>query len=139
ILAGDGKHAYLLIGLAIILLALAAPYLDNWLSRVSSVKTSVVELQLTSSAGHAIAVAEAGEALTNLQSLERLANYDKRIRDDIDYINVIEIPDLEWQMSRYRGHAKELEKQIADLRDTAGEASKLVVVFEGLISPIAGC
>jgi hypothetical protein len=53
-----GTSVLLAIGIGIVLLGLAAPHLDNWLSRVTTLKSSVIELQLGGVATHKISVAE---------------------------------------------------------------------------------
>src|SRR2546430_8437607 len=45
-IASEARHAYMSVGLAILVLALIAPHLDHWLSQLGGLKTSFVEVQL---------------------------------------------------------------------------------------------
>src|SRR5262245_33549462 len=81
--AGRGirPNTYMMVGLALIVLAGIAPHLDHWLSRVSGFKSSIIEIQLTSiSTVHKGSMADARESFHDEKVLEVLGGYDARIK-----------------------------------------------------------
>jgi len=108
-------HLVLSTGLVITLLALAAPHLDRWFSRLTALKSPLIELQVTSVATHKVSVGEGLEAYNDALSLGLLAGYSNRIGQDIEY----------------------LEKYGRNV--STSSAKKLLPAFATIISPIARC
>lgn len=125
----------------VLLLGLTAPHLDRWFRQLSGLKAPVIEIQLatTASARHQVAVTEISQAIANQQALKGLGKYDLRIRQDIEFMRLFEIPDLQDQMVKGPGHIREIQEKIDVRRKRLADAQELLVVFEGLLSPIAQC
>ena len=111
--------ALISVGFGFLILGLAAPYIDNWLSHLTSLKSPLIELQLGSATSHKVSVGESFSALSSTTSLTVLKNYAERIEQDIDFVE------------RFEKSETEPEKM-----QTARE---LLPAFKYLISPIAGC
>jgi hypothetical protein len=107
-------------GLAIVLVALAAPHLDRWLSRVSAVKSPLIELQVTTATAHKVAVSEGLESYYDAQSLRALSRYAERLEQDIAYFD------------GYGGSGATPSAAISSAR-------KLLPAFTTIVSPVAAC
>jgi hypothetical protein len=139
---GGHKAPITLLGTAfgiVLLLALAAPHLDNWLRRAASIKSAFVELQLTSATTHTVAVAESGEAQSVAFSLDALTNMASKIRQDIEYMEVFETFELTAQLAEEMHGGAPIQAQLSNSKVKIDAAKSLVRVFEGLISPVAKC
>jgi hypothetical protein len=131
--ARTGTAVLLTIGLAITFLALAAPHVDHWLSHLTTVKLPIGELQVASVTAHRATTADNIGLLTDVRSMEALSLYPAKIRQDIDYLENFEIHELETALPGYDKDARmELERK-------RQKAKELLGVFDGLISPVAGC
>ena len=63
LLVGRGRSGYMSIGLVLVILAIVAPHLDRWLSRLTGFKTAIVEVQLTNiSTAHKALVPDSRES-----------------------------------------------------------------------------
>ena len=109
-----GTSVLLSLGIGVAILALAAPHLDNWLRRVTTLKSSLIELQLGGIATHKISVAEGIAALTDAHSLAVLRNYNISMQLDIEFFERFDPQKVK-------------------------NGKELLHVFNGLISPIAIC
>jgi hypothetical protein len=132
-------YPLLSIGLGVLLLALAAPHLDRWLSHLTTVKAALVELQLASVTTHKVTVAESTESFNEIRSIENLSGYSRRIRQDIQYLEKFTIPDQAQTVTYDPVAAYFIRNSIEESKDIATQASELLNVFDGVISPIAGC
>jgi hypothetical protein len=123
--------------LGITLVAIVAPNLDNWLSRVVGFKSSVVEIQLASNANHKVVVTEKIEAYANVTVFAWLSTYNDRIGQDIEYVRDVELNGSKGGQKKGppvppTAEAKKLEAFVAS-------AGALKPVFDDLISPLVGC
>jgi hypothetical protein len=84
--SGLGTHFVLSVALGITLLALAAPHIDRWLGNLTTLKSPLIEFQLTAATTHKISVAENAERLFNNQSLELLKEYQYEIQQDTEFL-----------------------------------------------------
>ena len=112
-----GTSALLTVGFGAVLLALASPHLDRWLSRLTSFKSPIIELQLGSVASHKVSVTEGAAALNNVASLKNLSTYARAINQDIEF-------------------AQDYDRSN---QAQSGTSRELLPAFTYLISPIAGC
>ena len=85
---------------ALVLLAIAAPHLDQWLSHLAGLKTSFVEIQLTniSTATKAIRPDSRELAVDDLP-LDLLVDYASSIKSDLEFITVFELPYLKERLA----------------------------------------
>jgi len=138
-IAGMGTTALLWLAAVIVFVAVAAPHLDGWLRRATSLKLPFGELQVASVNSHASIAADNIELLADSWSMSHLGDYHERIRQDAEYINQFEIPELEKRKKESPGSSPDIQRQIDDAKMIAGSASELYPVFNLLISPIARC
>jgi len=131
------KSEMLWVAVGITIIAVIAPSVDNWLSRVTSFKSSLIEVQLSSSTGHKVAVAEKVEAYADSTVLWWLATYNEKIGQDMDYSRLVELAELDAQSARSNAAARAAEKARIDKFLKA--AGSLKAVFDDLISPLAAC
>lgn len=108
------------LGLGIVILALVAPFVDDWLHRLTAVKSPWIELQLTGFNNHRIAVANGLGSFFNKNSLEYLQKYASRIQTDIEYFD------------QY-GHDDRNQAEIID------SARKLLPTFSRIVTPVTAC
>ncbi len=140
LLVGRGRSTYMSIGLALVILAIAAPHLDLWLSRLAGFKTAIVEVQLTNiSAAHKAVVPDSRESFLDDAALLILKNYENNISEDIAYIELFMLPDLEWQQTRTSFDTVQLNDQIKKYQDRLHRLKSLQQAFKNTISPLAGC
>ena len=140
LLVGRGRSTYMSIGLALVILAIAAPHLDLWLSRLAGFKTAIVEVQLTNiSAAHKAVVPDSRESFLDDAALLILKNYENNISEDIAYIESFMLPDLEWQQTRTSFDTVQLNDQIKKYQDRLHRLKSLQQAFKNTISPLAGC
>ena len=118
---------------ALVLLAVFAPALDSWLPRITSLKTAVIEFQVRGEATHQIAVADNLETSSSVFVLRRLSEYASRIHDDIDYLELVEVPTLK------SNQTAQLDGRLSNTYSRLSDAKKVVNVFDNLISPGAKC
>ena len=137
--AGVSMTGLLWVAALILFFAIAAPHLDGWLRRMTSLKLPFGELQVASLSVHHSMRAESIDLMSDATSMATLSDYNERIRQDIEYITEFEIADLTQQKARDSARAPELARKIAEKTKIAEEARELYPVFDRLISPIAAC
>jgi hypothetical protein len=108
------------LGLGILILALVAPYIDDWLHRLTAVKSPWIELQLAGFNTHRIAVADGLGSFFNENSLEYLQKYASKIQTDIEYFD------------KYGQDDKNQAKIVKTARE-------LLPTFNGIVSPVTAC
>jgi hypothetical protein len=120
----------------ILLLAIAAPHVDGWLSRLSGLKTSIIEIQLTSlsSASKSVQPVQREQFIRDF-NLRSLSRYDEAIENDIKFIEVFEIPDLQERMKE----DSSLQKRLDDLTVQSRQLVRLKDAFETYVSRAAKC
>jgi hypothetical protein len=130
------------LALAVTILAIISPNLDSWLYRISSFKSKVfelnlagVELQLTGNMIHKVKIAESTEATAGVFTLSQLADYDKRIGQDIEYVEQIEMAELVARGTKDFATFSEIKTKKKYLTS----AKELRYVFHELISRLAEC
>jgi hypothetical protein len=138
-IAGMGTTALLWLAAVIVFVAVAAPHLDGWLRRMTSLKLPFGELQVASVNSHASIAADSIDVLADYWSMTHLGGYHERIRQDAEYINQFEIPELEKRKTESPGSSSDIQKQIDKAKLIARGATELYPVFNLLISPIARC
>ena len=122
--------AALSVAAAVALLALCSPYVDDWLRRVTGLKTAVVEFQLHSQTTHEQLVADNLQnssrdfALSVLRSDGDRGGYPRRIQEDVDYLQL-----LETQTEDERSNANAI----------IGHITAIKPLFVSLLSPMADC
>jgi hypothetical protein len=121
---------------AILVLAIIAPHVDDWLSRLAGLKTSVIEIQLTSlsSASKAVQPAQRDQFIRDF-NLRSLSRYDEAIENDIKFIEVFEKPDLEQR----KKDNPALQEQFERLNVQSEHLARLKGVFEKIVSRAARC
>jgi hypothetical protein len=75
---------------AIVVLALASPHVDRWLSHLTVVKSPYVELQLAGASTHKLSVTEGLEKLQESDGLQYLIDYDDKIHLDIELLKLLQ-------------------------------------------------
>jgi hypothetical protein len=128
----DSWKAYLpypltLIGLGIVMLALLAPHLDDWLRRATAVKSPYIELQLVGTTSHKVSVSESLEAFYDVDALNYLTQYEGKIRRDVDYQEL-----LKTQGKGNDAQARERETYLALTKE-------LLPAFYIVVTPVAKC
>jgi hypothetical protein len=123
-----------LIGAAAALFGFAciSPHVDIWMRKLSSFKSSVIEFQLasTATANKAIAVAQNIESHASDLVFKTLKTYDEAIQNDIDFIELVELPKLTKKANAERR---------ASLERAVSAAKAVKPVFEGLIKELSDC
>ncbi len=138
-IAGASLTGTLWIAVVVVLFAIAAPHLDGWLRRVTSLKTPFGELQIASISSQRLIAADSLDVFADELTMEILSHYDEPIRMDAEYLRKVEIPDLERRSSQGLGSSPALERELERQKKVASDADELLAVFKGLISPIADC
>jgi len=136
---GMSLNGLLGIGLVVVFFAIAAPHLDGWLRRMTSLKLPFGELQVASVSTHAVIKSDSIDLLADATSLAVLSNYDERIQQDLEYLREFELPDLVETKSRNLANKNATQKTIDEKQETLKAGNELLPVFSGLISPIAKC
>jgi hypothetical protein len=108
------------IGIGVLFVALAAPHIDEWLRRVTGLKSPLIELQLAGSSTHRIAVTEGTAVLFNLQSLKYLISYDQMIAADEEYF-------------------RQFPEGLSDPKTITEQLETLRVAFHDVVRPVAEC
>jgi hypothetical protein len=140
LLVGPGRSTYMSIGLALVILAIVAPHLDRWLSRLAGVKTAIVEVQLTNiSTAHRAVVPDSRESFLADSALQILKDYEKNISEDIAYIQLFMLPDLEWQKERGSSDTAQVIERIRKYQDRLQRLKSLQQAFKNTLSPLAEC
>jgi hypothetical protein len=140
LLIGRGRGAFMSIGVALVILAIVAPHLDRWLSRLTGFKTAIVEVQLTNiSTAHKALVSPSRESFLSDSALQILVDYEKNISEDIAYIELFTLPDLEWQKARGSSDAVQVNGQIRKYQDRLQRLKSLQQAFKNTLSPLAEC
>ncbi len=142
-----GVSSLLLAGSVITILALTAPYLDNWLRHLSSIKLPYAELQITTNSAAKGVKADSLIYLADTFSLAGLRTYSDKIRKDIQYIELLEIPELSTEIEviktvsnhKHAHDAAVLQREIEKKQQFINDAKKVLPVFDVLISPMAKC
>src|SRR5215813_12605537 len=98
---GIPKTAYLWIAIVVALLALVAPHIDRWMSRATSVKASVVEIQLSRISAEVKNVkADKRENFINNSALNYIVDYPELINKDLAFIKHFLIPNNKEQIAK---------------------------------------
>lgn len=141
LLIGHGRSTYLSLGLALVFLAAAAPFLDDWLSRLSGFKTSIIEIQLTSisTAHKSVVVPDSRESFSDEQTLAILQGYEENIAEDIAYIKLFVLRDLKWQKKEAPSGSAEVDEQIRQYRQRLQKLEDVQQAFTNTLSPLAHC
>jgi hypothetical protein len=127
--------------LTITILALSAPHIDRWLSRLTSLKTSVVEIQLASISTTTRTV-QAGQrqAFYEDRALASAAGLADIVKGDISFIDLFESAELRHRMANENANsAAELKSQIEKLTRQREQLDRLHGVFDFVVSPLAKC
>lgn len=140
-LLGRRRGLYLATGLTLILLAIVAPHLDTWLSRLNGFKTSIVEVQLTNiSTAHKSILPDSRESFLDDSALQILKNYETNIAEDIAFIELFVIPDLESQKEDAPANDKaQLSEKVAEYKVRLGLLTNIRKAFDETLAPLAGC
>jgi hypothetical protein len=140
LLIGRGRGTYMSIGVALVILAIVAPHLDRWLSRLTGFKTAIVEVQLTNiSTAHKALVSPSRESFLSDSALQILKDYETNISEDIAYIEWFTLPDLEWQKTRGSPDPVQVNGQIRKYQDRLQRLKSLQQAFTNTLSPLAEC
>lgn len=118
--AGLANHLVLSVGLGIAFLAITAPHLDRWLTRLTSIKSPVVELQISSSTSHRISITDSHDVYDDVDSLNYLSSYADRLPQDLQY-------------------AQKYSAGEPGAGSVARYASALLPAMKRVISPVAKC
>lgn len=142
--AVGGTSLTLLMWIAVVVLsfAISAPHLDSWLRHTTSLKLPFGELQIASTSTHAVLQADRLDLLADVRSLELLSRYNVRIRDDVDYLKLVEIEDLRDSQKEFPNYSLEYQdyqSKIEKTQELVDAINALLPVFDGLISSIASC
>src|SRR5262249_11777647 len=137
---GIPKTAYLWIAIVVALLALVAPHIDRWMSRATSVKASVVEIQLSRISAEVKNVkADKRESFANDEALGLLAEFPNVIEKDLAFISHFAIPNTEREPARNSTERSELEKQLGTLKTQERQLTQLHQFFKDIVAPLANC
>jgi hypothetical protein len=140
LLVDRGRSTYMSIGLALVILAIAAPHLDRWLARLAGFKTAIVEVQLTNiSTAHKAVVPDSRESFLADSALEILKDYESHIIEDVAYIQLFMLPDLTWQKKQGSSDPAQVEEQIKEYRDRLRRLKNLQQAFTDTLTPLAEC
>jgi len=83
LIAGEARNAYLSIGLVILLLAVVAPHVDDWLSHAGGLKAGILEIQLSNVASrHHEILPDVRSEFVDKNVLNILKKYGDRIEED---------------------------------------------------------
>jgi hypothetical protein len=139
--AGDQKPSSavaLSLAASIVVLAIVAPHVDGWLSRVSGFKTSLIEVQLTSlsSASKAVKPAQR-EGYVLGYALDLLTGLDGSIGLDIQFIRDFQLRDLGERRNTL--NSAELANEEKRLNAQLKQLGTLEVFFQNFVSPAARC
>lgn len=111
--------------LGIVILAMIAPHVDDWLRRATALKSPYVELQLASVSSHKISVSENLDAFYDEEALHYLTQYEDRIQKDLDY--------QKYKKKQNDGQAD------AKIDSYLYLTAKLLPTFKMVITPVAKC
>jgi hypothetical protein len=132
---------------AIVLLALSAPHLDDWFTRLSGLKTSVIEFQLTTISTSEQAIKpDRREAFADQTVLQLLREYDKQIDLDISYMG-FQLRDFENQekdlrdkgADRFPFELREIGDAKKKLEQQKKQLTDLYTLFHNVVSPATDC
>jgi hypothetical protein len=145
------KFLMLSIAAAVALLALVAPYLDDWFSRVAGFKTSWIEIQLTNISASTQAVKpDNRKSFVDEVLLDFFQKYDETLKRDIAYIG-FELRDLDYREKKVVREItdREVDESSSELRSLLDDKEKLkqqrqqltnlYELFHDVVSPVAGC
>jgi hypothetical protein len=132
ILMQAGKNTVLVVALAIVFIALAAPHVDHWLSHLTTVKLPFAELQVTSIGAHRGIMADQISFYSDIRSIEYLGEYRTKLHYDLSYIETFELPEKQQEIFVD-------EKAVERLQNSIRKMNALSFSFDYLISPIATC
>jgi hypothetical protein len=127
---------FLWLSLTALLIAISAPHMDKWLSKLASFKTSAFEVQLAATANinPKVAVAEGQEAFASSGVFDLLGGYHERIHDDVEFIQAVEIPTHQKLVER-GGIVQSYASPTALVEKTR----KLHYFYRELVAPLAKC
>ncbi|KGT77575.1 hypothetical protein MA20_23705 [Bradyrhizobium japonicum] len=139
--AGDQKPSSavaLLLAASIVMLAIVAPHLDDWLPRLSGFKTSLIEVQLTNLSSTSKAVKPAQrEGFVRDVALASLAGFDETIGLDIQFIRDFQLRDIGER--RNKRDSADLAKEEERLKAQLEQLQKLEIFFQNFVTPAARC
>ena len=140
ILEGEGRTAYLSIALAIILLALIAPHVDRWQSRLTSLKASGVEIQLAAISSKLNAVKpDTREYFADQAVLNHVNGFASAAKQDYDFLFSFDLPDLRQRLAENPGEAAAFNKLIEQKTKQLDLLRQTREAFEKVVSPLARC
>ena len=145
------KALILSIVAAIALLALTAPYLDDWFARVAGFETSWIKVQLTTiSASTQVVKPDLRAAFVDEKLLEFLQTYDEEIGRDISHMG-LQLLDLEYRRQKLvrditdggtdksSSELRSLDADEAQLKRQQRQLTDLYRLFHEVVSPVATC
>ncbi len=139
LLEGEGRTAYLSVALAIVLLAVVAPHVDRWQSRLTSLKASGVEIQLAAISSKLNAVKpDTREFFADQAVLNYVIAFAFFAKQDYDFLFRFDLRDLQQRLAENPGDAalktliEHKTKQLTLLQQTRQ-------AFEMVVSPLARC
>jgi hypothetical protein len=135
--AGMGTTALLWLAAVVVFVAIAAPHLDGWLRRMTSLKLPFGELQIASVSVRPAIRAEAIDLFAEETSMRVLSTYADRITLDAQYIERVELPDLRERLADYS--SSDIRDAIASKERAAKDAKNLAPAFGEIVSPTARC
>lgn len=131
---------------AVALLAVFAPVIDDWLPRITGLKTAVVEFQVQRQTDHHVAVADATDITGPPFALISLQGFPKRLHQEIQYLKLIERPEVvdrleqtTKQFSVFPPDADELIKKLQKIDRRWGRLEYLYNMFSELLVPVSHC
>jgi hypothetical protein len=139
-LAIAGKGLLLPIGIVIVLLAITAPHVDRWLSNLTSLKTSIVEIQLASISNTTKAVLpDTRENFIDQQILEHVLQFSLSIERDILFIEKFDLLDIRQRRQDNPRQAARLDKEEERINNQLKQLTDIRKAFDDVVSPLAEC
>src|ERR1700722_15848350 len=134
-----GIGAFLSVVIVIVLLALVAPHVDRWLSHLTALKTSVIEIQLANIATGTKAVKPDSRAhFVDVEALGNMAAFADELDDQIEFIELFELPDVAYRLTRTPCDV-DLAGRQARLTSQKQQLTELRHVFRDVVSPLSQC
>jgi hypothetical protein len=136
-LAGPLKSAYLAMGTAIIVLAAISPHLDMWLAHLSSLKSSVIEIQLANvSTRHQRIIPDARKGFADNNILVILTEYTRYIDEQME-LSLLKTEDLKWK--KKQSLSSEWDDKTKEEEDLRINLTDIKTAFQKLIAPLSDC
>jgi hypothetical protein len=122
------------------LTALASPHIDRWFQQLTSLKTSLIEIQLTSiSATSAPLHSDQRESFVEIDALRFANDIGNSVERDIAYLKWFAIPDAEARHAVNPRTAVQVNSELEKYRTHLKQLEEIEPVFTEIIQPLAVC